>query len=314
MPLIIIFPFPHSDEEEEDGNSEELRNIATHDCVFFLSGLEPRWKIPVGYHFTSGTFDRQAMVEFITELIREAKRIANVRVRILANDMGPCNMGVWRIFEIDLARNPLDPLQMKNTFVVDGMTIWVCADFEHVLKNWRCAWYNMFVGTKNRPSFNFQLSEASFSKYKEAYDLVSIEACFGHIVELHKFQKVSVYKYAPRLTDECFALTNNYSKMCVPTAIHVLHQDVAAGLRMLVKHHGYPKAFNTTALFCEFFGKWTKIMLSRSSSTGSLTLENFDEWKSFFEEFMIFVDSLKVHPTQTHRKEFQKGLNTGLQI
>ena len=107
----------------------------------------------------------------------------------------------------------------------------------------------------------------------------------------------------------CFDLTNNFSKMCVPTAIAVLSREVATGLRMLVKHHDYPKEMLTTALFCEMWGKWIHIMNSRSEST-SLSYKNMEEfngWMEFFEEFIYFIDSLQVHPTQNFRKDFQKG-------
>ena len=97
--------------------------------------------------------------------------------------------------------------------------------------------------------------------------------------------------------------------MCVPTAIAVLSSNVAAGLRMLVNHHEYPKEMLTTALFCEMWGKWIHIMNSTCEST-SLSYKNMDEfndWMQFFKDFIHFIDSLQVHPTQTYRKDFQKG-------
>lgn len=120
-----------------------------------------------------------------------------------------------------------------------------------------------------------------------------------------------VYNIATRyfLFFRCFEFKNSYSKMCVPTAIAVLSSAVAAGLRMLVKHHGYPKEMLTTALFCDMWGKWIHIMDSRCEST-SLSYKNmneFNEWMEFFEEFIYFIDSLQVHPTQNFRKDFQKG-------
>ena len=50
-------------------------------------------------------------------------------------------------------------------------------------------------------------------------------------------------------------------------------------------------------------------MDSRCEST-SLSYKNmneFNEWMEFFEEFIYFIDSLQVHPTQNFRKDFQKG-------
>ena len=97
--------------------------------------------------------------------------------------------------------------------------------------------------------------------------------------------------------------------MCVPTAMAVLSRDVAAGLRILVNHQGYPKDMLTTALYCEMWGKWIHIMNSRCEST-SLSYKNmdeFNEWMEFFKEFVYFIDSLQVHPKDKARKPFQKG-------
>ena len=90
----------------------------------------------------------------------------------------------------------------------------------------------------------------------------------------------------------------------------ILSNDVAAGLRMLVKHHGYPKEMLTTALFCEMWGKWIHIMDSRSETTSlSYTrMDEFNGWMEFFIEFIYFIDSLKVRPNQNTRVPFQKAI------
>merc|ERR1712016_370736 len=98
--------------------------------------------------------------------------------------------------------------------------------------------------------------------------------------------------------------------MCVPTAMAVLSRQVAAGLRMLVKHHNYPAEYLTTALFCDMFGKWVNLMNSRSPSFAlSYKRRDYNELMEFLDEFMIFIDSIQTHPNPSanYRKDFQKG-------
>ena len=173
-----------------------------------LCGIESRWKIPVGYIYTRGSFASQPMIEQLSSIIGSAKEIANVNTCGMANDQGSSNAAVWKDLGIDLSRNKENPLEIKNYFVLNGQTIYAFADFEHVIKNWRNAWFNRNKGTKKEPSFNFKLSEASFSKYREEYGLVSRDCCIDHVKALFAFDECREYKLAPHLTRECFELTS----------------------------------------------------------------------------------------------------------
>ena len=263
------------------------KHVATHSMVFFLARIKRRWKIPVAYFYThQDSFTPDSVIKEIESIVGKAKDEASCYTRGFSNDQGSCNQGVWRELGIKLARDPKNPLNIKNSFQMHGMKIYVFADPEHVIKNWRNALFNQFM-----KDFLFKISEETFTKYAESHHLVSRSVNFAHFQLLHKFQQTREYKYAPRLTDSCFDLKNNYSKMCVPTAVNLMSQQVAAALRMLVAHHEYSPELLTTALYCEMWGKWIHIMTSRSEST-SLSYKNMDEfngWMLFFEEFVTFI-------------------------
>ena len=138
-------------------------------------------------------------------------------------------------------------------------------------------------------------------------ELTSREISWDHIYQLHLFQKDRELKYAPHLTLECFEFKTSFAKMNVPTAVKTLSRDVAAGLRLLVKKHGYPADFLTTALFCDFFGRWVNFITSRGAVCLSYKdMEKYNECIEFLQEFMLFFDSIEFG--QKGRQPFQAGL------
>ena len=287
-------------------NRNESKQIATHAMVFMLSGITVRWKIPVAYYYThKASFAPLPVIEEISKIVKTAFEVARCRTRGLANDAGSCNQKVWRHLGIELKREKDHPLKISNSFMMHDQKIYVFADLEHIIKNWRCAIFNQW-----KDGFFFKLSDAIFAKYAEEHGLVSPCIVWGHIYELYKFDCLHEYKYAPRLNKECFEFTTSWAKMCVPTAMAVLSRAVAAGLRMLVKHHNYPADYLTTALFCDIFGKWVNLMNSRSPSFAlSYKRRDYNELMEFLDEFMIFTDSIQTHPNPSanYRKDFQKG-------
>ena len=110
--------------------------------------------------------------------------------------MGSCNQGVWKALGIKLTRDPSNIMKINHYFLMCGIRIYIFADREHVIKNWRCALYNQW---KN--GFKFKISEGSFEKYVESHHLVTRDIDWGDILLLHKFQQNREYKYAPKLTD-----------------------------------------------------------------------------------------------------------------
>ena len=125
--------------------------------------------------------------------------------------MGSSALGVWKELGICLKRDPQNPLAVKNSFKVDDMITRVIADGEHLFKNVRCNFYNLWTKYK----FNPKISESVFEKYKDQYGLTSREISWQHIEKLFEYQSNLEFKLAPRLTKSCFELQSNYSKICL---------------------------------------------------------------------------------------------------
>ena len=160
--------------------------------------------------------------------------------------------------------------------------VFVFSDASHALKNIRNAW----------SSYRFILSPRVVEKEKLVSPIVDLD----HVRQLFNFQKDKELKYNPGLDVDCFpSPTDNLLKMKVGPAKRLCSKATADGLRMLVKNHGYPPSFNTTAYFLEMLGTWVDMMLSRSRSQ-SFSLKNEDKFKEmieFFEEFNRLFDELR---------------------
>ena len=303
---IIEDDFDDNDDDDDDDKllEEKFRLIANNVCVFMICGLDTRWKIPLAYFFTGHSFEARPMKEYIIKMIRAARGIAEINTKVLASDLGSCGLAVLKLFGISFKRNPKDPLKITNSFEIDGEIIRFCPDTEHLIKNMRCGFFNFWDKKKFAPS----IGEAEFAKYKDLHDLVSRLVVWQHIVDLYEFDINKEFKLAPRLKSACFEFNSNFARMDVPTAIAVFSEDTAAALRMLVREHGFDKAYLTTAFFCDYFGKWVKIMTCRSSSY-SLSYKNMEEYNDtmkFLTDFMLLIDSLEF-PTKG-RKPWQAGM------
>ena len=243
------------------------------------------------------------MADYIVQMIRAARGIANISTRVLSNDMGSCARAVWKIFGISLQRDPKNPLKITNSFQVDDMIIRACPDPEHEIKNTRCGLYNLA-----KKNIFPVIGESVFLKYKIGYNLSSPQINFLHIQHLYEFERDKEFRYAPKLSPACFEFKTNFARMDVPTAIAVFSQEVAVGLRMMVREHGYSQDYLTTALFCEYFGKWVNIITSRSSSfcLSYNDRTKYAEMMTFLTDFMLLIDSLEF-PTKG-RKPWQAGI------
>ena len=157
-----------------------------------------------------------------------------------------------------------------------------------------------------------------FSKYRfilpddvvQENNLVTNLADIQHIKNLYEFQKQKHFKYAPCLDEDCFPKENqSFLKMKVRPVQNLFSEAVADGLRMLVKVHGYPAAYLTTAYMVEMIAKWIKLMLAKKRSR-SLSLAKEDKFKEaieFLQFFIKFFDEIRFETkTGEQHKPIQK--------
>ena len=191
---------------------------------------------------------------------------------------------------------------MVNSFSVDGHNVVVFSDVNHLLKNIR----NRFQ------DYNFIFSEATYEKFRETHGLVSRVISIDHIKALYDFQLARHLKYAPRVREKCFP-KGSFEKMDVGPAIALLSRETAAALRILVRDHGFPPEFLTTALFCELVGRWYDIMSSRSSSY-CFSLANEDKYDEVIQYLQDFVELFSQLTFATKSGEQQKPFQAGVKL
>lgn len=72
------------------------KDNATHALVFMLVGISNRWKHVVGYHFTGNSLNSKTLRDIIFQIIDKAEKMG-FHVNFLTSDMGPGNVGLWRL-------------------------------------------------------------------------------------------------------------------------------------------------------------------------------------------------------------------------
>ena len=67
--------------------------LANKAFTWMIAGVTERWKIPIGYDLTTGSFNPTAVANRIKRIIREAKKVG-VTISSVAMDMGGPNQAV----------------------------------------------------------------------------------------------------------------------------------------------------------------------------------------------------------------------------
>ena len=86
----VTVPRAANSKKVVQGDDDE---VAQDGLVYMLVGLKERWKVVIGYDFTSGSFHGQVVAGRIRKIIEIAHMI-ELDVLMLLSDMGPCNQGV----------------------------------------------------------------------------------------------------------------------------------------------------------------------------------------------------------------------------
>ena len=154
------------------------------------------------------------------------------------------------------------------------------------------------------------------AEYVAAYNLISSEVKWDHIIHLFEFCFKRKLKIAGHLTKGDIELTK-FSKMRVAPALHVLSRKTGNAIRWLVSH--YPNEFGreylTTAIFCEKCGlffdlaaNYSKSMAFWSTDPNGRNMEKIAE----MQHFVRFYCTMKLHKTQ--KKNTLKPTQTGVLI
>jgi hypothetical protein len=67
------------------------------------TGISSGWKHAVGHHFTGNSFSSKTLKDIIFQIIAKAEQIG-FHVNFLTSDMGPRNVGLWKLLGISTGR------------------------------------------------------------------------------------------------------------------------------------------------------------------------------------------------------------------
>jgi len=180
--------------------------------------------------------------------------------------------------------------------VQDDEEFYFLADVPHVTKNLRAGFSKQ----------NVYLPEDVVKREKLPTNCATID----HLKALLEFQRPLTIKPAPFLKEQDVDCSH-FVKMDVGSALHVFHHDVASALRLMVKEHGYPESFLTTAWFVDSVRKWFDLMSSRCQKM-ALSKANpakYEESVAFLKDFAAMMCN-----AQIGEKEAWKPVQTGIQL
>uniref|UniRef100_A0A224YVC6 p-32 hm n=1 Tax=Rhipicephalus zambeziensis TaxID=60191 RepID=A0A224YVC6_9ACAR len=260
-----------------------------------LAGLTSRWKQAVAYHFTGSSFDAQKVKDCLFEVIQCAES-AGVTVDAVVTDMGPGNMAIWRLCNIQATKCGKPKVSCPHP-CGHKRQLYFIADAPHLLKNLR--------GHLVRRQ-DIILDPATVAKHALPCNKVSLE----HVWKACEIDAGHKLKLLPHLRLRDLD-PNHFEKMNVASAHALLHHATAAALRYLVQKGQLPKEALTTAFFLEEMFWWFTIMTSRTRKTAlsDLNSQKADEAKTFLKGFIAMFSGLSI--TDKRGKSCWKPVQTG---
>ena len=177
--------------------------------------------------------------------------------------------------------------------------VFVMNDNSHLAKNIRGALF----------SYDFLLAPDVVKKNNLPGNRVSL----SHIYMLHEFQEGQMFKYAPKLDKNSFPKPG-YGRMKVaPATDCVFSEDVAAGLRMLVYEHKYPKDLLVTAWYVEKGAFYWRYSSSRSSNF-AFHLGKEEENQQILQGLQEFSDIMNSMTFDCKTGSQQKPIQNGVRL
>lgn len=265
---------------------------ATKALVFMLVGLNNRWKHVVGYHSTGNSFRSETLKHIIFQIIEKTEEIG-FHVNFLTSDMGPGNVGLWRIIGISTGRFSKIINSITHPFD-SNRSLYIIGDPPHILKNLKQALVSN--GT-------IILSNHIVIKYNLPCDKIQLK----HFYELINIQNDSELVLTPKLKVDDIRC-NNFNKMKVNKAKHVFSNDVSSSFLLLADENNRPE-YITTAWFVKIVSKWFSLTTSRYCplALGKKNENVYNENIDFLNEIIDIFTTLKIGAAGDF-KPLQRGI------
>lgn len=266
--------------------------IATKALVFMVAGLSARWKQVVRYDFTSDSVDGKVFKLIIDEIIYKCEDIG-IRIHVVTSDMSSANQAMWLEYKIYVLKQK----QINNSceHPYDKIRrLYFYADGPHAFKNARTSFLN---------NESVRINE----KFAHNKGLPGNVAKSKHYKDVVEEDKNNELKLAPKLREDNLNTKNHFQKMRVGNAKRLFSESVGSALEFLASDNPCDERL-TTAYFTDILARWFYIMCGRSIDVALsyLNIDKYNEIINFLNDFIIFIETLKVGAGQW--KPFQTAM------
>lgn len=241
--------------------------LAKNVLVVLLTLMKIRIKIVVGFHFTKGSTDGNALKDFLFSLICVVENKCGIKINMIGCDMGPVNVSFLKTAGLSTCRGS------RQNYVLhpndQNRKLKINFDIVHHVKN-------LANGLRNS---NVLIPKELVQKF----NLSSSIARLNDIKKLFNEQKKMIYKPAPLLKHEILH-PDHFERMQENTAYNLIGDDVVSALNFLSASSSsnvediFNSNFkiNATSWFLSFLNKFSSIMLRQR-----WTKDNFEEYRDW---------------------------------
>jgi hypothetical protein len=260
--------------------SDDTPRLASKALVFNIAGLFSHWKQVVAYHFTDSSVSTAALKQVVLEILHECY-VIGLYVKVIVCDMGPCNQGLWSLFDIKCDRNVIQN-KIPHPFMPDK-SLFFMPDIPHVFKN-IC---NTFVSGKN-----FVLDD-------EIVQLFNLESNVNvdPIRDLLDFQDDHELKLCHKLSEKVLDCSSHFNKMNVGNSCNLFDRRLSSALKLLVLEEGRcQEPTFTVAWFIDLLALWFEYGANRHPvmALSRRNLENFNAAISLLKNVILVFKSLRI--------------------
>lgn len=265
--------------------------IATHVLVFQLVGLNVRLKDILGYEFTAGATDGEALAEKLIQAIFIAENTAEVEVCLVGSDMGSDNVSMFGFLDVQINEKE------QNHFFIHphdaSRKIYVKPDDVHNLKN-------IVNALRNH---RFKISSSLVSEF----NLSSPYAVFNDVIQVFNAQKKSTFKFEEKLTRVSMN-PNHFEKMREKNATAIFTDSTIEAISLM---NTSDKA-NPTAFVLSWLNKFHTI----ATSTVGWRKDEQERFNADMEVLTFlsekFLPSLTVIAKNSQRKIYHRCISSSI--
>lgn len=270
----------------------ESTEEANHALALVIAGLSCRWKQIIGYHFTGPSTPGNVVWEELLKIIQKSESIG-LSVNFITADMGPVNMGFWKLHGITAGRHSQTKNSIQHPFD-PNRRLWFFADPLHILKN-------ILTGLENNRVVYISDDDLKL------FGLKSNVINFDHVIEILNLQKDDEYKLTPKAKSSDVDVKNTFKKMRVDRACHIISNPVSSAVEFTAISENRPE-LETTAWFLKIVSQWFKLVTARKSfdALGKLNPEVYENNIAFLRMVEKTFATIKVGKGDF--KPWQKGL------